>query len=140
MAADCDRRIALFHAEWKLREVDETIDAWLELDEETEIGRADDRSGERRANRMPIGHVGPGIRLLIFHRERDALSVVLDFDHLDAHLLADGNEFLRIADATATHLRHMQQAIDAAEVDEGAEGREGFDSAGELSSRHDRFA
>src|SRR5260370_4633868 len=120
MAADCDRRIAVFHTEWKLREVDETIDAWVEVDEETEIGRADDRSGERRANRMPIGHVSPGIGLLILHRERDALSIVLDFDHLHAHLLADGNEFLRIADAAAAHLGYMPQTIDAAEGDEGA--------------------
>src|SRR5438093_5256290 len=104
LGADRDRRVALFDAERKLRVMHESIDTRLELDEETEVCRAHDRSGELRADRKAIADVGPRIGLLIFHRERDSLAIVLDFDHLHTHLLSDRYEFFGIGDTPAAHL------------------------------------
>src|SRR6185503_20663903 len=96
LRADRDRRIALLHAERQLREVHESIDARLYLDEETEVGAANDLAVELRAGGITIRHVSPRIGLLILHRERNALAVVLDLDDLDCHGLSDRHDFLRV--------------------------------------------
>ena len=117
--------------------MNESVDARLHFDEETEVSGANDAAAELRAGRITIGDVAPGIGLLILHRERDALAVVFDFDDFDAHFLSDRDDFVRIGDAAAAHFGDVQQSIDAAEVDEGAEGRDGLDRAGQLRAGHD---
>ena len=67
--ADGDVGVALLHAERKLRVVNESVDARLDLDEEAEVGRAHDAAAELRAGRITVADVAPGIRLLILHRE-----------------------------------------------------------------------
>ena len=82
----------------------EAIDARLDLHEQAEVCRADDRAAELRSDRIAIADVRPRIGFLIFHGQRDALAVVLDLDHLHAHLLTDCDHVLRIGDAAAAHL------------------------------------
>src|SRR5206468_1062580 len=74
---------------------------------------------------------------LVLHRERDALAVVLDLDDLDLDFLADDDDILRIRHAAAAHLRYVEKAVDAAEVDERAERRDRLHRTGELRARHD---
>src|SRR5690606_13677096 len=52
--------------------------------------------------------------------ERDAVRFLVDLDDLDLDLLADGQHLGRVVDATPCDVGDMQQAVNAAEIDEGA--------------------
>ena len=62
----------------------------------------------------------PGIGLELLHAERDALGLAVEADHLDLHGLADAQDLGRMVDAAPGDVGDVQQAIEAAEVDEGA--------------------
>ena len=62
----------------------------------------------------------PRIVEQLLHAERDAVGLVVDLDDLDLHLLADVEHLGRVIDAPPGDVGDVQQAVDAAEVDEGA--------------------
>ena len=62
----------------------------------------------------------PRIVQQLLHAERDAVGLVVDLDDLDLHLLADVEHLGRVIDAPPGDVGDMQQAVDAAEVDERA--------------------
>ena len=73
-----------------------------------------------RADRVALHHVRPRIGDELLVAERDALGrrVVLEHDHVD--LVVDLEELRRMADAAPRHVGDVQQAVDAAEIDERA--------------------
>ena len=103
-----------------LADVDQAFDARLELDERAVVGQADDLAAHARANRIAILHRRPRILHELLVAERDALGgrVVLQDDHVD--FVVDLEELRRMADAAPRHVGDVQQAVDAAEVDERA--------------------
>ena len=102
------------------RDVDQPFDARLELDERAVVGQADHLAAHARADRVALHHVRPRIGDELLVAERDALGrrVVLEHDHVD--LVVDLEELGRMADAAPRHVGDVQQAVDAAEVDERA--------------------
>ena len=62
----------------------------------------------------------PRIVEQLLHAERDAVGLVIDLDDLDLHLLADIEHLGRVIDAAPGDVGDVQQAVDAAEVDERA--------------------
>src|SRR5690606_31706397 len=62
----------------------------------------------------------PRIRLQLLHAERDALGVRVDLDDLDLDGVADGQDLRRVRHALPRHVGDVQQAVDAAQVDERA--------------------
>ncbi len=62
----------------------------------------------------------PRIVEQLLHAERDAVGLVVDLDDLDLHLLADIEHLGRVIDPAPGDVGDMQQAVDAAEIDEGA--------------------
>ena len=62
----------------------------------------------------------PRIVEQLLHAERDAVGLVVDLDDLDLHLLADIEHLGRMIDAAPGDIGDVQQAVDAAEVDERA--------------------
>ncbi len=60
----------------------------------------------------------PRIVLQLLHAERDAVRLVVDLDDLDLHRLTDVEHFGRVIDAAPRDVGDVQQAVDAAEVDE----------------------
>ena len=60
----------------------------------------------------------PRIVQQLLHAERDAVGLVVDLDDLDLHRLADGQHLGRVVDAPPGDIGDVQQAVDAAEVDE----------------------
>ena len=48
------------------------------------------------------------------------MGLVVDLDDLDLDRLADGHDLGRVVDAAPRHVGDVQQAVDAAEIDEGA--------------------
>ena len=78
----------------------------------------------RPLKRAPTGYLRldalPRIVEQLLHAERNAVGLVVDLDDLDLHLLADIEHFGRVIDAPPRDVGDVQQAVDAAEVDERA--------------------
>jgi len=68
-----------------------------------------------------------GLELLQTQRDTLALLVVVEDD--DVELLAELHQFRRMRNATPGEVRDVQQAVDAAQVDEDAEVRDILDGA-----------
>ncbi len=103
-----------------LGDVDQALDAGLQLDEGAVVGDVGDAALEAGGDRELGLDALPGIGLELLHAERDAVGLVVDLDDLDLHLLADVEHLGRMIDAPPGDVGDMQQAVDAAEIDEGA--------------------
>ena len=57
-----------------LRYVDQSLDAWLELDERAVVGQADDLAAHARADWVTLDDVRPRVVLELLVAERDALG------------------------------------------------------------------
>ena len=102
------------------RDVDQALDAGLELDEGAVVGDVGDAALVAGADRILRLDALPGIVLQLLHAERDAVGLVVDLDDLDLHRLADIEHLGRVIDAPPGDVGDMQQAVDAAEVHERA--------------------
>src|SRR3546814_3809677 len=100
--------------------VDQAFDAGFQLHEGAIFGDVGDAAGELAANRVFGARAGPGISLQLLHAQRDALRVLVDADDLHLHRVADVDQLRRMADAAIAHDGDVAQAVDAAQVDEGA--------------------
>ena len=101
-----------------LTDVYETLDARLQLHERTVVGDADDLPLDARADRVLLGHVLPGILIELLEAQRDALPVPVDVEHLDLDLLPQLDHVRGMRHPAPAHVRDVQQAIHAAQVDE----------------------
>ena len=74
---------------------------------------------------VPMGNLGghglPGAGRLLLQAQGDLFLLVVDVQDLDFDFLVDGDHLGGMADAAPTHVGDVQQAVDAAQVDEGAE-------------------
>jgi hypothetical protein len=100
--------------------MDEALDSGLQLDESAIIRDVGDAALEARGRRVFELHALPGIGLELLHAERDALRLRIEADDLDLDGLADMQRLRRMIDAPPGDVRHMEQAVDAAQIDEGA--------------------
>src|SRR6202165_4900254 len=103
-----------------LRDVDQAFDARLQFDERAVVGDVGDAAGEARVERILRLDALPRIVQQLLHAERDAVGLVVDLDDLDLHGLADGQYFGRVINPAPGDIGDVQEAIDAAEIDECA--------------------
>src|SRR5262249_13469120 len=101
-----------------LRDVDQAFDARLEFDERAVVGDVGDTAGEARTQRVLGFDALPRIVQQLLHAERDAVRLVVDLDDLHLHRLADGEHLGRVIDAAPGDIGNVQEAIDAAEINE----------------------
>ena len=101
-----------------LADVDEALDALLELDERAV--ESDDLALDARADRILLVGAVPRVLLDLLQAEADALGGRVELEDDDADLLADLEHLRQVADAAPAHVGDVEQAVDAAEVDEGA--------------------
>src|SRR5262245_54076645 len=103
-----------------LGDVHQTLEAGLDLDECPVVGDALHLAVHAGADGQALGDRAPRVRHDLLHAERHplALRVVLEDD--DLHVVADVDHLGRMTDARPRHVGDVEQAIDAAEVDEGA--------------------
>ena len=92
----------------------------FEFDEGAIVGDVGHAAMEACADRIFRLDALPGIFEQLLHAERDAVGLVIDLDDLDLDRLADRQDFARMIDAAPGDVGDMQQAVDAAEIDEGA--------------------
>src|SRR3984893_14352441 len=99
-----------------LGDMDEPLDAGLELDEGAVVGDVGDAALEAGADRELGLDALPRIGLQLLHAERDAVGLVVDLDDLDLDLLADVEHLGGMIDAPPRDVGDVQQAVDAAEI------------------------
>ncbi len=102
------------------RDMDQAFDARLQFDESAVVGDVCHGARHLGADRVLGLDAGPRIRLQLLHAEADALRLRVDADDLHFHGVADVDDLARVIDAAPGHVGHVQEAVDAAEVDEGA--------------------
>src|SRR5580704_9250934 len=101
-------------------DVDQALDARLQFDERAVVGDVGDAAGESGADRILGLDALPRIVEQLLHAQRDAVGLVVDLDDLDLHLLADVEHLGRMIDTPPGYVGHVQEAVDAAEIDERA--------------------
>ena len=92
----------------------------FQLDERAVIGDVRDRALELAANRVLGLDAAPRIGAELLHAEADALRLRIDADDLHLHGVADVQNLGRMVDALPCHVGDVEQAVDAAQVDERA--------------------
>src|SRR5262249_7848796 len=101
-----------------LGDVHEPFDAALDLDEGAVVGEAHDLPADARVQREALADRGPRIGHDLLHAERDALALRVVLEHDDLHAVPDVQHLRRVPNAAPRHVGHVEEAVDAAEVDE----------------------
>ncbi len=109
------------------RDVDEALDAGLDFDEGAEVGEARDGAGDALANLIFALRGLPGFRLKLLEAKRKLLRFRIDLEDAHLDLLADGEHVFRFVDAAPRDVADVEEAIDAAEVNECAVGHKAAD-------------
>ncbi len=102
------------------RNMDEAFDTGLEFDKRTIIGDVCHPAGIFGSDRIFGCDAFPRIRFKLLHAEGNTLSLRIETNHLHLDALANLQGIGRMIDAAPGDIGHMQKAIDAAEIDEGA--------------------
>src|SRR6266849_712622 len=123
------RRVAHVARPAHLGDVHQPLDAGLEFDKGAVVRDRHNLALHARSNRILRGDVLPGIGLELFQTERDALALPVDVEDLYFELLADLHHLGRMRHAPVAHIGDVQQAVHAAQVDEGAEIGDVLDDA-----------
>src|SRR5262249_43199805 len=103
-----------------LGNVDQPLDARLELDEGAVVGDVGDPALDTGADRELLLDALPRVGQQLLHAERDAVGLVVDLDDLDLHLLANVEHLRGVIDPAPGDVGDVQEAVAAAEVDERA--------------------
>ena len=103
-----------------LGDVDQPFDPRLQFDKGAVVGDVGDAAAELGAGRVFELDALPRIGFELLHAERDALRLGVEADDLDLDVLADIERLGRVVDAAPGDVGDVQQAVDAAEIDEGA--------------------
>jgi hypothetical protein len=73
-----------------------------------------------RAQRVLGADQIPRIFLQLLHAQADAVGFLVDLDDLDLDGLADRQDLGGVVDPAPGHVGDVQQAVDTAQIDEGA--------------------
>src|SRR6185369_15398436 len=103
-----------------LRNVHQSFNAALQLDEGAVISHARHASIHAAADRETLFDAGPRIRKQLLVTERHAFTLAIELEHLDLNRVPDFEQLVRVLKPTPRHVSHVQQAVDAAEIEEGA--------------------
>ena len=103
-------------------DVQQAVDALLDLDEGPVVGEVADRALDHRARRVLAGDLVPRVGLGLLHAQGDFLLLLVDAQDDDLDLVADLHQLAGVVDALGpAHLGDVDQALDALlELDEGA--------------------
>src|SRR5664279_2175806 len=116
----------------ELADVDQALEAVAYPHKGAEVDKLGDGPIDDVAN-LEVGHRGmPRIRLQTADRQADPATLVVDVDDFRLDLFAHLVAGLGVVDLVPGELALVDQAVDPAQVDEHAEGRDRADGAGDL--------
>ncbi len=98
----------------------QTFDARLDLDECAVIGDVGNLAEHAAVGRVTTGDVVPRIFAQLLQAEADAVTLAIELQHAHVQLVADVDDFGRMAHALPGHVGDVQQAVDTAQVHECA--------------------
>ena len=75
---------------------------------------------------ISLGELGPGVTVGILVAQRDLLSLFVKADDVNVHLLANGDNICRVADAAPSQLGNVNHAVHTADVHKHTVRRNGF--------------
>src|SRR6267378_7041872 len=103
-------------------DMDQSVDARLDLDESTKARKVPNFSVETRADRVLLRQHHPRILLCLLHAERDLLLVRIDLEHDRFDRLTDRHQLRRVTHvARPAHLADVNESFDTRlELDECA--------------------
>ena len=116
----------------QLADVDQALEALADPDEGAEVDELRDRAVDDVADLEVRDRRLPRVGLEAADREADPAALVVDVDDLGLDLVADLVAGLGVVDLVPRELALVDEAVDAAEVDEDAERRDRADAAGDL--------
>ena len=99
----------------------EPLDARLELHEPAELRLAHHLAGELAAVGMLRCDALPRVGLERLHRQRNAVTALRQLDDPGGHIVAHLEHFVGVGHPGALELGDVNEPLDAAEIDEGAE-------------------
>ena len=102
------------------RHMHQTFDARLQFDEGAIVGDIGDAADIFGAHRIFLVDSFPRVGFELLDAQTDPLSFGVEADHLDLDVLADMQCLGRMVDALPGDIGDMQQAVDAAEINECA--------------------
>src|SRR5262249_31504037 len=114
----------------QLRDVDQSLNPRLQFDECAEIHRPRHSSHDEPAGRKLELNVFPRTGFELLEPQADLTLVAVDFEDDNLDHLARLQDLGRVGDALPADLADVEQAIDAAEIDEGAKVADVADDAG----------
>ncbi len=114
-----------------LREVNQALDALLKFDERAVVGNGKHAAVHLGADRISLCGVEPRVGRQLLEAERNALLFLVELENLDLNLVADVDQIARMGEAAPAHVGDVQQAVDAAQVDERAVVGQVLDRAGQ---------
>src|SRR5262249_39656585 len=120
-----------------LGDMHQPFDAFLELDEGAVAHDVDDLAHDAGADGVLVGDVLAGAGRLLFQAQGDLFAVLVDVQDHDLDLVVDLDHIAGVVDAAPAHVGDVQQAVDAAQVDEGAEVGDVLDGPGADLARLD---
>ncbi len=90
------------------------------FDERAVVGEVGDLAEQARAGRVAARQAHPRVFAQLLHAQRDAVLLLVELEHLGRDLVAHIEHFGRMLDPAPGQIGDVQQAVDAAEVDERA--------------------
>jgi hypothetical protein len=103
-----------------LGDVDEALDAFLDFHEAAVVSDIRDLAEQARVRRVAARDVLPRVRAELLDAERHALALAVELQDAHVDLVADLHDLGRVLDALPRHVGDVQEAVNAAEVDERA--------------------
>ncbi len=114
-----------------LGHVDQAFDALLELHKGAVVSHRKYPPANARAHRIALDRIKPGVRGQLLEAERNPLLVLVELQHLDLDFIGDVDQVARMGQAPPAHVGDVQQAVQAAHVDERAVVGQVLDHAGQ---------
>src|ERR1700693_3451916 len=103
-----------------LANVDEALNAGLDLHERTVVGHADDFSVHASADREALRYRRPRIGKQLLAPQRNALLILVELQNLNLYLFAGLHDRRGVRHAPPNQIANMKESIHPAEVDEDA--------------------
>ncbi len=119
--------------------MDEALDALFEFDEDAVVNDTDDLAFDFSACWIFFRGADPRIVRELLEAERDALLFLVELEDDDFDFLIGLDDVGRMLDAAPAQIGEVEEAVDAAEIDEGAVLGDVFHVALDLVALVERF-